>query len=172
MKTLTILRHAKSSWDDAGREDFDRPLNDRGWKAARRMGREMKRRKMGFDIALASPAARVRETLDGVAETYGEFGFPVRFERQIYLAERATLLDLVRELPENAGRALLVGHNPGLERLIVELTTDDSKGFRHEVAGKYPTAALAVIELSTKHWRDVAPGGGKIVELILPRELD
>ena len=171
MKRLTVLRHAKSSWDQP-LDDFDRPLNERGWKAARRMGRELKHRKMTFDVAIASPAARVRETLDGVSEAYGDFPFPVRFDERIYMASSDALLELVRALPEQAKSALLVGHNPGLERLIVALTSDDERGLRGRVAEKYATAALAVVELPAKHWSEVEFGSGKVVELILPKELD
>jgi phosphohistidine phosphatase len=171
MKRLTVLRHAKSSWDDSQLDDFDRPLNDRGWKAARRMGTELKRRGMHFDCVLASTAARVRETIDGVQEKY-DFGVPIRFDQRIYLASAETLLALVRGLGDEIGAALIVGHNPGLERLIVELTHNDKRGLRAKVDGKFPTAALAEIGLPAKHWPDVAPGSGEIVELILPKALD
>ena len=172
MKRLTVLRHAKSSWDEPNIDDFDRPLNERGWKAARRMGKELKRRGMQFDFALASPAARVRETLDGLAEGYGEFRFATKFEPRLYAADTATLLELVHRLPDDAERVLLLGHNPGLQRLIVELTTDDENGHRDRVADKYPTAALAVIQLPAEHWSEAAQRSGRIVELILPKELD
>jgi phosphohistidine phosphatase len=171
VKRLTILRHAKSSWAEPNTDDFDRPLNDRGWKAARRMGKELKHKKMRFDLCLASPAARVRETLDGVAETYGEFPFPVRFEKPIYLADTSTLLELVRSVSDEIGKLLLVGHNPGLERLVATLGAND-EGLCDRIERKFPTAALAVIDLKVGNWADVQPAGGKLVELILPRELD
>jgi phosphohistidine phosphatase len=171
MKHLAVLRHAKSSWDEPELDDFNRPLNERGWKAARRMGRELRDKGMRFDFVLASPAARVRETIDGVQEKY-EFAGPIRFEQRIYMANDETLLSLVRGLPEKARAPLLVGHNPGLERLVVELTHDDGEGLRHRVATKYPTAALAILELPAHRWADVIPGSGEIVELILPKELD
>ena len=172
MKRLTVLRHAKSSWAEPNRDDFDRPLNERGWKAARRMGRELKHRMIGFDLCLASPAARVRETLDGLSETYGDFEFPIRFEPQIYLADTATLLELMRGVADGVERLLLVGHNPGLERLVAMLARDDGKGLRDEVKHKFPTAALAVIELASGKWSEVGPASGKVVELIFPKELD
>ena len=172
MKRLTVLRHAKSSWEEPNLDDFDRPLNPRGWKAARRMGGEMKRRDMQLDLALASPALRVRETLDGLAQGHGPFAFPIRFESAIYGASTAILLNLLRAVPDHAGKCLLVGHNPGLQRLILELTVDGENGLRDRVADRYPTAALAVIELPTWHWSEIAPGSGTIVELILPKELD
>ncbi|HEY4139384.1 MAG TPA: histidine phosphatase family protein [Casimicrobiaceae bacterium] len=126
MKRLTILRHAKSSWDHHGLADFDRPLNDRGWKSARRVGRELKDREIHFDLCVASTAARVRETLDGLVEGYGRLDSEIRFEPRIYEATLATLLDIVRGLPDSSGAPLLVGHNPGLHQLVLELADDDS----------------------------------------------
>ena len=172
MKRLTILRHAKSSWDQPEAEDFDRPLNERGRKAAVRMGKELKRRKMQFDAVLASPAARVRETLDGIAKGDGHFDPEIRFEEAIYLADPATLLDQVKGLSDDVRAPMLVGHNPGLERLILLLTAGDGKGLREKVAEGYPTAALAVIELPAPRWSDVEWGSGVLAELILPRDLD
>ncbi len=173
MKRLTVLRHAKSSWDDDRLGDFDRPLNDRGWKAARRVGRQLKEKGTHFDLCLASTAARVRETLDGVGEAYGgTLPFPIRFEQQIYLATVEALVGLVRGLPDDSGAVLLVGHNPGLERLLVELSSDDKHGLRDKVAHKYPTAALAVLDLPVNHWVKVEPGIGTIVELSLPGDGD
>jgi phosphohistidine phosphatase len=172
MKRLALLRHAKSSWEEPNADDFDRPLNERGWKAARRIGRELKQRKITFDIALASAAARVRETLDGVQEGYGEFAFELRFDGRIYMALPSTLLDLVRELPDSAEAALIVGHNPGLERLVVSLTRDDESHLRRRVQEKFPTGALAVLELRANSWKDVHEESGRVAELILPRDLD
>ena len=170
MKRLTIMRHAKSSWDDPKLGDFDRPLNPRGWKAARRVGDELKRRKAKFDFGLASPAARVRETIDGVVKGYGQPDFEICFEPKIYEASASTLLELVRGLPEAASSTLLIGHNPGLERLIVDLAEDGER--RDRVAEKFPTAALATLELPVQHWKHVQPGCGRIVELIVPKDLD
>jgi phosphohistidine phosphatase len=170
MMRLTILRHAKSSWDEPNLDDHSRPLNDRGWKAARRMGRELKHRRMHFDFVLASTAARVRETIGGLADEY-DFNAPIRFEPRVYMADAGTLLELVRAFPGEARSALVVGHNPGLERLAVELSHDDRHGLRHRVSQKFPTAALAVVELPVSDWAEVQPGSGEIAELILPREL-
>jgi phosphohistidine phosphatase len=124
-----------------------------------------------FDLVLASTAARVRETIDGLQEAY-DFAASIRFEPRLYGASAETLLSLIRALPDSVHGPLLVGHNPGLQRLAVELTRDDARGLRQRVAEKYPTAALAVVELPADSWSDVAPGSGGIVELILPKELD
>ena len=171
MKRLSLLRHAKSSWDDAKLDDFNRPLNDGGWKAAHRMGRELEHRRIHFDLVLASTAARVRETIDGLQKHF-DFAAPIRFEPQIYLADEATLLALIDALPDEVNAPLLVGHNPGLERLLARISRDDPKGLRARVAGKFPTGAFAAVELPVKIWADAAPGSGVIVELILPKELD
>jgi len=171
MKSLAILRHAKSSWDEPQTADFDRPLNDRGLKAARRMGRELKKRGVEFDLVLASTAVRVRETLEGVQEKLGSDA-TICFERDIYLASEEALVEIVRGIPETAHAPLLVGHNPGLQQLIVALTRDDSNGLRKRVEAKLATAALVRIELPAEKWSEVEPGSGIIVELIVPKELD
>ena len=171
MRRLSVLRHAKSSWDDPGLDDFNRPLNERGWKSARRIGREFRNRGVNFDFVLASTAARVRETIVAIQEKY-DFGAPIRFEPRIYLATDETLLSLVQSLPDTVMTALIVGHNPGLERLTVELTHDDEEGLRQRVAGKFPTAAFAAVELPADKWADVTPGTGEVVELIVPKDLD
>jgi phosphohistidine phosphatase len=171
VKRLAILRHAKSSWDDAQLADGDRPLNERGWKAARRMGRELKQRAASFDMVLASPAARVTETIEGVQEEL-KLEAAICFERDIYLASHETLLEMVRGLPESVHAPLLVGHNPGLQQLIVALTRDDPKGLRAKVEQKLPTAAFVRIDLPVEQWSNVEPATGTIAELIVPKELD
>jgi phosphohistidine phosphatase len=172
MKRLAILRHAKSSWEEASVADFNRPLNDRGWKAARRVGRELKRREMHFDLCVASTAARVRETLDGLIEGYGTPNFEIRFEPRIYEASLATLLEIVRGFEDSYSALLLVGHNPGLHQLVLELACKDSKGLLERVSSKFPTAAFARIDLEAGRWANASSGGGKLVELIFPKELD
>jgi len=171
VKRLTVLRHAKSSWDDPDLDDFNRPLNKRGWKAARRMGRELKNRDTRFDLVIASPAARVRETIDGLTEKF-DLNVEIRFEPRIYMAGEDTLLQIVHEIPDAVHAPLVVGHNSGLERLIVELTHRDAKGLRDRVARKFPTAALAEIELPAHRWAEVEPGSGEVAALILAKELD
>lgn len=171
MKRLTILRHAKSDWGDPSLEDFNRPLNDRGWKAAKRMGRELEHRDVQFDLVIASPAARVRETIDGLREKL-ELNVEIRFEPRMYGASEETLLQIVRSLSEKVHAPLLVGHNPGLQRLAVELTHGDSEHLRQRVTDRFPTSALARIELPAYRWSDVEPGSGTIAELIVPKELD
>jgi phosphohistidine phosphatase len=170
MKTLTLLRHAKSGWDDPVSRDFDRPLNPRGRRAARTLGLEMKARGLAFDLIVASPARRVIETLEEVAAGYG--ALDARYDERLYLASTATLLEIVRSAPDGAERLLLAGHNPGLEELALCLSSRDEAGLREEVEVKYPTGTVAQIALSVEHWAEVKEGAGKIERFIRPRDLD
>ena len=169
MKTLTLLRHAKSTWDDPVARDFDRPLNRRGRKAARAVGAEMRRLALEFDAVIASPAARVKETLAELEQGYGR-PLGAAYDKRIYLATPEILLEIVRSADDSAERLLLVGHNPGLESLAIELT--GGAGLRDEVTVKYPTGALAEIALPARSWGEVAPGSGRIARFIRPRDLD
>lgn len=165
-KRLAILRHAKSDWGEPGLKDFDRPLNARGRAAAEMIRQAIAERGWSFDVILSSPSARTRETLDllGLANC-------ARCEDDIYLATRGLLYSLVRGLPEEASSALLVGHNPGLQEIVLDLAQPDSSGLRGRVAIKFPTAALAALDLDVDSWDAVEEGCGTIAELLLPREL-
>jgi phosphohistidine phosphatase len=170
MKTLTLLRHAKSGWDDPVSRDFDRPLNPRGRKAARTVGEAMKAQGLAFDLVLASPAQRVVETLEEVSAGYG--AIHTRFDQRLYLAPTATLMEIVRATPDPVERLLLVGHNPGLEELALCLSRRDEGGLRGEVEVKYPTGTVAEIALPVERWGEVKEGAGSLVRFIRPRDLD
>jgi phosphohistidine phosphatase len=172
MKRLTLLRHAKSGWDDPVARDFDRPLNRRGMRAAILMGQFAKAKKMHFDHLVASPAVRVIDTIDGFLEGYGQSLEP-QWDRRIYLASAGTLADVVRDLPDSVSDALLVGHNPGLEELILALVPDDgSSPLRESVEVKFPTASLAVLEAPIAHWDDIENVPVALVSFTRPRDLD
>jgi phosphohistidine phosphatase len=171
LKTLTLLRHAKSGWDDPVTRDFDRPLNAKGKRAAQTVGRHLRDLGLAFDHVVASPAIRVGETLDAVTAGYGRTLAPM-WERRIYLASSATLLDVVHELPADAERVLMVGHNPGLEDLVMMLVPQTADGLRALVEEKYPTATLAELTLAADTWNGVASGGATLTRYIRPRDLD
>jgi phosphohistidine phosphatase len=168
MKVLTLLRHAKSGWDDPALSDFDRPLNARGRSAARAMGHEMRALGLGWDRIVASPAARVTETIDELAESYGPLA-PV-YDEAVYLASIETLLDIVRATGDGDANLLIVGHNPGMERLALLLSRGGA--LHDEVALKYPTGSLAEIAFAVDRWRDVAESGGTLVRFLRPRDLE
>lgn len=160
MKTLYILRHAKSSWDNTDLADFDRPLNDRGRIAAPFMGQVMYGRQIQPGVVLSSPAKRSKQTAILVKET-AELKVPVTYDERIYEASPQILMQVISETDNSANSMMLVGHNPGIEGLIRYLT------------GKVepmPTAALAVIELNVDSWRDTDADSGSLADLIRPKE--
>jgi len=172
MKRLTLLRHAKSGWDDPVPRDFDRPLNAKGHRAARAMGRHMRDLGLRFDHVVASPAVRVAETLGEIWQGYGRTLDP-QLDRRIYLASAATLLDVVQETPDDAASLLMSGHNPGMEELILLLVPDhDDDATRDRVEEKFPTASLAELQFEVDHWADIQPGSGRLTRFVRPRDLD
>lgn len=170
VKTLTLLRHAKSGWDDVALRDFDRTLNAKGRRAAATMGRHLRERGAAFDRVVASPAVRVVETLDAVASGLGRTLAP-QWDRRLYLASAETLADIVRELPDEVASVLIVGHNPGLEDLVLTLAPDTWCDLRHAVEQKYPTASIAQMTLAGG-WSDAAPGKATLTGFVRPRDLD
>lgn len=172
MKTLGLFRHAKSDWSDARARDFDRPLNLRGERGARAMGQHIRDSGYRFDRMLASPAVRVAETVEQASKAWGR-SFPVEWDRRIYLASSATLMDLLREIEGEPASILMIGHNPGLEDLIFDLVPDDgSSPLRDVVEQKFPTAAFAVLELDIERWADADERCARLVALTRPRDLD
>lgn len=172
MKVLTLLRHAKSGWDDPVARDFDRALNARGMKGARTVGAHMRDLGLVFDAVISSPAVRCVDTLDGVWEGYGRILHP-HWDRRIYLASGATLLDVVHDQNDADDRILMCGHNPGLEDLILMLVPDHAHDrLRDEVEEKFPTASIAELRFDVDRWADVQPGGARLSRFIRPRDLD
>lgn len=160
MKRLLVLRHAKSSWDDASLADFDRPLNDRGRKTAPFMGALMSREGLVPDRILSSPARRARETAELTREA-ADLEAPVMFDERIYEATAGELVRVVSELGNEVFSALLVGHNPGMEGVVRVLTGEQEE---------MPTAALAVIDLDVPGWSSVSPASGRLIRIFRPKE--
>jgi phosphohistidine phosphatase len=180
MKILGLLRHAKSDWGDARARDFDRPLNERGRRGAPLMGKHIEDYRAGrelvWDRIVSSPAVRAAQTIELAAQGAG-YGhgkvLAVHWDRRIYLASSASLLDVLREMDEAGGSVLMVGHNPGLEDLIFDLVPDDgSSPLRDVVEVKFPTACFAVLELDVARWADLAEGSARLVHLMRVRDLD
>ena len=168
MKRLGLFRHAKSDWDDLTLRDFDRGLNDRGRLGAAIMGRHIREQGIAWDLALASPAERVRRSLEASG-----LALPIRWDEQAYLASSSALLDILRAIEGEPESILLVGHNPGLQDLIFDLVdSPQDNPLVAAAAQKYPTGSFAVLELGIDKWRDCAPGCGRLVHFTRPRDLD
>jgi phosphohistidine phosphatase len=132
----------------------------------------MRAEKLSFDHVVASPAVRIVETVEEVEAGYGGALAPA-WDRRVYLASASSLLDVVHELPEGADTALLIGHNPGLEDLILLLIPDRAGDeLRDSVEEKFPTAALAVMTFDVDRWDAVKANGGTLVSFTRPRDLD
>ncbi len=172
MKKLTLLRHAKSGWDDPVARDFDRPLNARGKRAALRIGQYLRDNDLHYDHVLSSPAIRCVETIEQLAQGVGETIAP-SWDKRIYLASAVSLLDVVQETDDRHDSLLLVGHNPGLEDLVLMLVPDriDDEA-RDQVEEKFPTASLAEISFPVERWDDVRANGGTLSLFVRPRDLD
>ncbi len=170
MKTLYLLRHGKSAWDDPGLADHDRPLAPRGIKAAKLVGRHLADRKVRIDLALCSTALRASDTFDLVKAELGE-EVPAEHERALYLCGARALLERVRSAPESASSLMLVAHNPDLHELGVLLAGDGDDRLMGDLAEKFPTGACALLLFEGPRWRDVGPGAGRLMDYVLPRRL-
>jgi phosphohistidine phosphatase len=161
MKTVLIMRHAKSSWDDSGLADHDRPLNARGQRTSPRMARLLIDEDLVPDVIVCSSAVRARTTAEIIA---AECGVPLEEESGLYAADAPFYLDYLRSRNKNARSAMLVGHNPAVEEVIAALTGEDEA---------MPTGAIAHIEMPIDRWKDVkGDGAGTLVKVWRPRELE
>ena len=169
-KTLLLLRHAKSSWSSPAESDFDRPLNQRGERAAAVIGIMMKQEKIVPDLVLCSSARRTLQTRDAI-RPYLPRNCPVEETARIYEANVENLFSVLSGQPETIQKLLLIGHNPGLEHLTLSLCGEAGGEGLARVLEKFPTGAMATIELAIDSWRDIAPGKGRLCHFITPKEL-
>ena len=163
MKTLLVLRHAKSSWQDPALDDHDRPLNKRGQQDGPRMGALVREHRLTPDVIISSDAVRARLTAEAVAEA-ARYTSEILLDPHLYIASPAGILAVLRTVRETkAGTVMIVGHNPGLEELVAQLTGEQQD---------LPTAALAQIVLPIDQWRDLKVSTrGTLLGLWRPKEL-
>lgn len=168
MKRLYLLRHAKSSWDDPGLADHDRPLAPRGRRAADRLARHCKREGIRPALVLCSSATRARDTLERIRPGLGP-QTRVEADPRLYAASATELLERLRRLPDALPSVMLVGHNPGLQELALLLVREGAG--RERLEGKLPTGALAILTLRRLTWSGLHPGDAELTELVRPRDL-
>ncbi len=170
MPILHLLRHAKSSWAEAGQRDFDRPLSDRGVRAAAAIAASLPRLAVAPGLVLCSSARRTVDTLAAIRS--GLAGDPaVETTDELYEVGSTDLLERLRRVPEDVGELLLVGHNPGVEDLATRLAGpgSDPEAVR-ALARKCPTGALATLAFDGG-WPDLSPGCARLTRFITPRDL-
>ena len=155
MKYLTLIRHAKSSWDYPQLADFDRPLNSRGERSAPEMGRRLAARHIVPDLIVSSPANRAITTAEIIAS---EIGYPkdrIKEENRIYEASSKSILEVINEQNDSADKIFMFGHNPGMHQLA-EFLADFNMY-------KFPTCAVLHIRFNTDSWKNIGKDKG-IVE--------
>ncbi|MDX1710043.1 MAG: histidine phosphatase family protein [Rhodovibrionaceae bacterium] len=170
MKTLTLLRHAKSDWTDAGLTDFDRPLAQRGLKAAPLMGRHLRAKKLSPDLVLCSAAARAKQTWELVAPELQDPPEP-RYLKSLYLASPSRMLAAVTRAPSEVEHLMLIAHNPGMENLAQRLIGGGKKSALKQLQAKFPTAAIAVIRFEADAWDEIKDGSGELTHFTRPKDL-
>ncbi|HZE71658.1 MAG TPA: histidine phosphatase family protein [Pyrinomonadaceae bacterium] len=161
MKTLYLLRHAKSSWKDETLLDIERPLNGRGRRASHIIGNFLKREKIVPDLVLSSSAVRARQTTD-IVMAAAKLITDLRFDERIYEADPGRLLEVVKQIEKSKKIVLLVGHNPGLEEFLMLLTGSDET---------MPTGALTKVVLKASNWAAIGDRGGTLEWIVRPKKL-
>lgn len=171
MPTLLLLRHAKSSWDDPGQRDHDRPLSERGRRAAAAMAAHLRRSGAAPDLVLCSSARRTQETLAAIRGALPR-GVPVETTDDLYEVGADSLLERLQQVPSSAATLLLVGHNPGIEDLAARLAGPGGDRAAAEALGrKFPTGALATLQFDGA-WADLAWGAARLTGFVAPRDLE
>jgi phosphohistidine phosphatase len=170
LKRLYLLRHAKSSWDDPSLSDIDRPLAPRGVAAAPMMAEAMESEGLLPELVICSPARRTRETWDRIGSCLA-FEPPSRLDERLYLASPGELIAVIQEQPDELGSVMLIGHNPGMEAITMGLSGSGEQPDLDRALTKFPTGALAAIDLDVECWADVSGASGSLRRFIRPRDL-
>ena len=168
MKTLHLLRHAKSSWKDPTLEDHERPLSNRGREVAKTLAKYLEGAELAPDIVLCSTAVRAKQTLDPIVKRLKPA--KVVFERAIYEVPQRKLWKYLWALPENADSVLMIGHNPGLHELALALADAGSREHLPPSRGKFPTGAVATFSFDGT-WKDLRPKGAHLASFTRPKEI-
>lgn len=169
VRTLYLLRHAKSSWDDETLADFDRPLSARGRRDAQRMAEYVSSSSLGVEMVLCSPAQRVKETLEPLVPALGD-RVEVRSDGDLYEAGAGEILQQIAHLPPGVRRVLVVGHNPGLQDLALALCGRGDPSVKRRLTEKFPTGAIATLVFDAD-WDRLGLGDAELTSLVAPGDL-
>jgi phosphohistidine phosphatase len=162
MKTLYIIRHAKSSWDDTSLDDFDRPLNERGKKDAPRMGKRLKERSVTPDLMLSSPAKRALSTCRKIAEVLKYPEDKIKTEKSLYHASADGILKVIKDIKDK--HEVVLGHNPGLTDFVNDFMEDDN-----QFIDNIPTCGIVCFKIDVDFWSSVRFGEGKFEFFDFPK---
>lgn len=168
MKTVLLLRHAKSDWGEAGLADFDRPLAKRGLADAPRIGQLLADFKATPDKMLSSPAKRAKQTARLVAKACG-YNQSIDWRESFYGGNSDDLIEALRGLPDSAERAMLVGHNPTMEETVAALLLGHESEWSDNLPISIPTAGLVCLDLSVVTWADLEAGDAVLRWFVIPK---
>ena len=171
MLTLLLLRHAKSSWDDPKLEDHERPLAKRGVKDAPKVGAYIAEYELKPDYILCSDAVRTRATLTLIMPEWSGAPPETEFDEDLYLATPTTLLEAIRSVPSTARTLMVIGHNPGLHAVALELVGAGDRKLIASLAKGFPTASLAVLTFEAEDWAGVKSAGGRLRYFVSPKQI-
>lgn len=163
MKTLYIIRHAKSSWDDLDQADFDRPLNERGKRDAPRMGKRLKEKEIHPDLIICSPAKRAWSTSKRIAEVLKYQKKNIKTIKSLYHADEETILETLHKVNDHCKVVILVGHNPGLTDFVNTLSEDETN------IDNIPTCGIVAFELKEESWKAIKWGQAKMLFFDYPK---
>jgi phosphohistidine phosphatase len=167
MRRLLLLRHAKSSWDEPALADHDRPLAPRGRRASKLIAKHLRDEGPSLDLVLCSSSRRTRETLERILPALAEEP-AVEIEAGIYAASAHELLERLRAVDQEVNTVLLIGHNPGIEELALELAAAGDG--LDEIRRKFPTGALATLTFEGG-WDELGHAGARLTEFVTPKQL-
>jgi phosphohistidine phosphatase len=171
VKTILLLRHAKSAWSDARLSDHERPLNRRGEQAAKAVADHLVQHGPRPDLILCSTATRARQTLAPLIKRLGAPAPPLSLEDGLYLAPEGSLMARLQAIPDDVSTVLLVAHNDGIWQLAEGLAGRGPAASLAALREKYPTGTLAVLQVPAGTWQDLATGSGELVAFVRPRDL-
>ena len=163
VKTLYIIRHAKSSWDASNIDDFERPLNERGKRDAPRMGKRFKEKNIHPDLMLSSPAKRAYSTAKKIAKVLKYSKEEIKTDRRLYHADEETMLTVLREVKDSKNVVMIFSHNPGLTEFVNSLLSGEQD------IDNVPTCGVVAFEFNLDSWKDVDWGKGKMLFFDYPK---
>ena len=171
MLRLLLLRHAKSAWNDASQTDFERPLNERGLKAAPKMGKYIANRKTEPELVLISSATRARQTTELALAQFKSKPHIQILDELYNFSGFQSMLNIIRNKGEKHSPLMVIAHNPTIEELAYELTGTGNNAARALMNQKYPSAGLAILDFDIKQWADLQTGVGTLISFTHPKDL-
>jgi len=169
-KTLILMRHSKSSWDNSYKDDFDRPLNSRGRENAQMVAKHI--HSWGFkpELTLCSSALRCKQTLELIIPYFPK-KMHIRYLDELYLAPETAILEIIKSIKLSIDQMLVIGHNPGLSDLSQSLIYSSNKKNDYFETQQFPTSAASIFEMSINNWVNFKLSESKIIDFVTPKNL-